>query len=87
MAEALAAFVRVDAACASSMIAWLSEAGENADGLMRTGEPPASFARAEEALVRIAALHPFGIEDNELAPEGEVPGRNAAQAAFSAARG
>lgn len=77
--EALSAFVMADVAFAASASAWLSET--NGDGLAACLEEPESFACARETLRRIWALRPFGIEDNELAPEGEVPGHGASQEA------
>lgn len=83
LTEALSVFVRQDVAFAASAEEWLDQAAAGA--LVIAGEEPASFAKAVSALERISALRPFGIEDNELAPEDRAPGGKSSGAASACA--
>lgn len=79
LVEALAAFARQDVAFMASAEEWLGHV--EGDAFAGASREPSAFVQTCAALERIGALRPFGIEDNELAPENEVPGHDAPQAA------
>ena len=71
LAEALAAFVRLDADFAVNTLEWL---GGEAHQFGAKEDEPQAFIQVKETCAQLRVLRLFGLEDNELAPADQVPG-------------